>query len=188
MRVLASVLMNPASNLILVGPTGAGKTSIGKRVAERFGLQFVDVDQAIAEHSGATIPAIFENVGEAGFRERESTVLRELLGEQRQLIATGGGAILDAGNRALICQGGFVVYLRVSVEAQLRRLGRCTNRPLLQRPDREQVLREMAVVREPLYAEVADLALDTDHLMPPEATARLIRLLASRWQRTENFA
>jgi shikimate kinase len=114
--------------------------------------------------------------------------LRALLGEQKQLISTGGGAVLDAGNRELIRQRGFVVYLRVSVEAQLRRLGRCTNRPLLQRPDREQVLQEMAIAREPFYAEVADLALDTDHLMPPEATARLIRLLASRWQRTENSA
>lgn len=180
--------MNPASNLILVGPTGAGKTSVGKRVAERFGLKFVDVDHAIVEHAGATIPAIFENLGEAGFRERESMVLRELLAENRQLISTGGGAVLDAGNRELIRQRGFVVYLRVSVEAQLRRLGRCTNRPLLQRPDREQVLQDMAIAREPFYAEVADLALDTDHLLPPEATARLIRLLASQWQRTENSA
>jgi shikimate kinase len=180
--------MNPASNLILVGPTGAGKTSIGKRVAERFSLKFVDVDHAITEHAGATIPAIFENLGEAGFREHERTVLRALLAEQEQLISTGGGAVLDAGNRELMRQRGFVVHLRVGVEAQLRRLGRCTNRPLLQRPDREQVLREMAIAREPFYAEVADLTLDTDHLMPPEATARLIRLLANRWQRNENSA
>lgn len=180
--------MNPASNLILVGPTGAGKTSIGKRVAERFGLKFVDVDHAITEHAGATIPVIFENLGEAGFREHERTVLRALLAQQGQLISTGGGAVLDAGNRELIRQRGFVVHLRVGVEAQLQRLGRCSNRPLLQRPDREQVLRDMAIAREPFYAEVADLTLDTDHLMPPEATARLIRLLASRWQRNENSA
>ena len=92
--------MNPAPNLILVGPMGAGKTSIGRRLAERFGLAFVDADQAIVDDVGSSIPAIFENVGEVGFRAHEKRVLSRLLDGSGQLISTGGGCVLDPDNRA----------------------------------------------------------------------------------------
>lgn len=180
--------MNPAPNLILIGPMGAGKTSIGRRLAERFGLAFVDADQAIVDRTGATINAIFEHVGEAGFREREQSTLAQLLASEGMLVSTGGGAVLDAGNRRRMRERGFVVYLRVSVEAQLKRLGRDRTRPLLQRVDREQVLRDLSVQREPLYSEVADLTLDTDGLSPGSATSTLAHLLATQWQRTGQTA
>lgn len=176
--------MNPTANLILVGPMGAGKTSIGKRLAERFGLRFVDVDHAIVEQSGASVPVLFENLGEAGFRQREREMLAQILAGEGQLVATGGGAVLDADNRRRMRERGFVVYLRVGVESQLKRVGRDRNRPLLQADDREQVLRDLAAVREPLYREIADLTVDTDGLTPAEATAALVGQLAARWQRS----
>ncbi len=186
--VIASMVMNPAPNLILVGPMGAGKTSIGRRLADRFGLQFCDVDQAVIDRSGATIATIFEHVGETGFREREKTVLTELLDGQGKLISTGGGAVLDCDNRRLMQRQGFVVYLHVDVASQLKRLGRDRARPLLQRGDREQVLRDLAVIRESLYAEVADLMLDTNGLSPGAATSTLTHLLSTHWQRSERAA
>lgn len=177
--------MNPAPNLILVGPMGAGKTSIGRRLAERFGLAFVDVDQAIVDDVGSSIAAIFDDIGEAGFREHEKRVLSSLLGHRGQLLSTGGGAVLDADNRQRIRAHGFVVWLRVGVEAQLQRLLRDKSRPLLQRDDREQVLRDMAALRDPLYREVADLTLETDTLSPADATAQLVVRLAAQWQNPE---
>lgn len=180
--------MNPASNLILIGPMGAGKTSLGKRLARRLGLSFVDADQAIEKQTGARIPMIFEIEGEAGFRRRESEVLAALCAGRDQLIATGGGAVLDAGNRALLQRSGYVIWLRTSVERQLERLGHDRSRPLLQVADREQRLREMAAQREPLYRETCDLVFDSEQRRVNLAVDRLATLLASRWQRDAHAA
>jgi shikimate kinase len=175
--------MNPASNLVLVGPMGAGKTSIGKRLSECFRLAFVDADRDIELRTGAAVGTIFECEGEAGFRARERATLAELLARDAQLISTGGGAVLDADNRRHMRERGFVVYLQVSVDGQLQRLARDRTRPLLQRDDREQVLRQLAIARAPLYAEIADLCFDTDGLTSTEATLALTPLLGDRWQR-----
>ena len=175
--------MNPASNLVLVGPMGAGKTSIGRRLAELFHLHFVDADRDIELRTGAAVGTIFECEGESGFRARERSVLFELLGHDQQLISTGGGAVLDADNRLHMRERGFVVYLQVSVEGQLQRLSRDRARPLLQRDDREQVLRDLAVARAPLYAEVADVCFDTEGLTSFDAANALAALLENRWQR-----
>lgn len=180
--------MHTAPNLVLVGPMGAGKTSIGKRLAERFGLQFVDADREVEAHTGASVSTIFDCEGEVGFRERERATLTELLNGTDTLIATGGGAVLDEGNRSLMRTRGFVVHLHVGVEEQLRRLARDRTRPLLQREDREEALRALADIREPLYVDVADLRFDTHDYAPAEATARLAQVLAQRWQRDANAA
>jgi len=175
--------MNPAPNLVLVGPMGAGKTSIGRRLAEVFRLAFVDADRDIELRTGAAVGTIFECEGEAGFRARECAALEELLRGGDQVISTGGGAVLDAGNRRRMRERGFVVHLQVSVEGQLQRLARDRTRPLLQRDDREQLLRELAIARAPLYAEVADLGFDTEGLSSGDAALALSRLLEARWQR-----
>ncbi|KAF1711258.1 shikimate kinase [Pseudoxanthomonas kalamensis DSM 18571] len=180
--------MNPAPNLVLIGPMGSGKTSIGKRLAERFGLRFVDVDQAIVDRVGASIPAIFEHVGEAGFRERERAVLDQLLDGQDQLVSTGGGAVLDAHNRSRMRDRSYVIYLRTRVETQLKRLKHDRHRPLLQREDREQALHAMAELRNPLYEEVADLVHDTDGLNPGQAVGSLVERIARLWQNNGSLA
>lgn len=177
--------MKPATNLVFIGPMGAGKTSIGRRVARRFGLRFVDVDQLLEQRTGAPIPLIFECEGEAGFRTREKDLIAEICAGDGQLIATGGGAVLDAENRRALTERGFVVYLKVSVEEQLRRLRRDRSRPLLQAPDREQRLRALAIEREPLYAEVADLSFQSGSQHAGRTCERLCAAIGARWQRPE---
>lgn len=175
--------MNPAANLVLVGPMGAGKTSIGRRLAAAFGLRFLDADQLLEQRTGASVALIFDLEGEPGFRRREQDLLRELCAGTGQVVATGGGAVLDPGNRAVLAASGFVVHLHASVAQQLARLERDRARPLLSAPDRRERLEDLARLRDPLYAEIADLRFDSDGLGVQQAAERLGALLAERWQR-----
>lgn len=183
--MLASTAMNPAANLIFIGPMGAGKSSLGRRVARHFGLAFVDADRVLETRTGASIPLIFECEGEAGFRAREKALLAELCAGHDRLIATGGGAVLDADNRRLLAASGFVVHLQASVEEQLSRLRRDRSRPLLQAPDRERRLRALAAERDPLYAEIADLVFQAGSLPAGRVFERLCAAIAARWRRPE---
>ena len=175
--------MNPAPNLVFVGPMGAGKTSIGKRVSARLGLRFVDVDQQLEENTGARIPLIFECEGEAGFRARESALIGELCMQRGVLIATGGGAVLATDNRRALREYGFVVHLDIDIERQLRRLARDRSRPLLASGDRRVTLTALAAQRDALYAEIADLHFNPGDVGVATAAERLCRLLQEHWQR-----
>jgi shikimate kinase len=154
--------MNLPGNLFLVGPMGAGKSTIGRRLAQSLNLVFYDSDRELEQRTGVNIPLIFELEGEAGFRAREKMMIDKLTQFQDIVLATGGGAILDPENRAHLAQRGKVVYLHASVDQQLQRTARDQNRPLLQTENPRQRLEGLMAVRDPLYREIADLIVDTD--------------------------
>ncbi len=153
-------------NLILVGPMGAGKSTIGRLLAKELHLPFKDSDKEIEVRTGADIPWIFDVEGEQGFREREQAVLGDLCQEDGLVLATGGGAVLRQANREALRAGGRVIYLHTSVEQQLERTARDRNRPLLRTANPEQVLRELMATRDPLYREIADVIIETDQRPP----------------------
>jgi shikimate kinase len=150
------------NNLFLVGPMGAGKSTIGKRLAKAMNKTFLDSDHQIEARTGVDIPTIFDIEGESGFRKRESAIIDELTGSNNLVLATGGGAILNEANRQHLMSRGIVIYLRTSVSQQLARTKHDRNRPLLATEDPESRLNELMQVRAPLYQEVADIIVDTD--------------------------
>ena len=151
---------------------GSGKTTIGRRVAERLDLEFVDCDAEIEKRTGAAIALIFDIEGEEGFRTREHRLLEELSRKKGILLATGGGVVMLAENRRLLQERGFIVYLETSVDKQLERLRRDKQRPLLQADDRRQKLENLARLRNPHYQELADLVIPS--------TARSVRHMAAK--------
>lgn len=156
-------------SIFLVGPMGAGKSTIGKLLAAELKLPFADSDKVLEDRTGADIPWIFDVEGEAGFRRRESEVLRDLCTGPAQVVATGGGIVLSPENRRLLRKHGLVVYLQASVDQLLERTSKNTNRPLLQVADPRARIVELVQERDPLYREVADIVCDTDHCTPKQA-------------------
>ncbi|WP_165680637.1 shikimate kinase AroK [Metapseudomonas otitidis] len=153
-------------NLILVGPMGAGKSTIGRLLAKELRLPFKDSDKEIEQRTGANIPWIFDVEGEQGFRDREQTMIQELCEADGLVVATGGGAVLRPANREALRSGGRVVYLYTSVEQQIGRTSKDRNRPLLRTADPAKVLRDLMAIRDPLYREIADIIIETDERPP----------------------
>lgn len=166
--------------IFLVGPMGAGKTTIGRRLAQVLRRECLDSDQYIEQCAGASIPLIFELEGEAGFRIREKAAIAELTQRANIVLATGGGAVLDPDNRRCLASRGFVVYLRASVSEQLRRTRSDDNRPLLQTADPRARLAQLFEQRDPLYQEVADLIVASDGQSPRTVVQRILDSLGLR--------
>jgi shikimate kinase len=150
------------ANIFLVGPMGSGKSAVGRRLARELGLEFVDSDDEIERRTGVDIPYIFEKEGEAGFRQREAEIIADLTGRSGLVLATGGGAILDAGSRERLRSRGRVVYLRTTLDQQMARTRHSADRPLLNNADPRGTLERLMAVRAPLYDEVAAITVDTD--------------------------
>ncbi|MDO4776057.1 MAG: shikimate kinase [Cardiobacteriaceae bacterium] len=149
--------------IMMIGPMGAGKTSLGKRLANRLRWRFVDTDQALIARTGVDIPTIFAQEGEEGFRRREHEMLCDILQKPHDtVVACGGGIVLDPRNRELIGKQALVIFLDVSVERQIERIGQDRNRPLIHAADQRQHLLDMRSVRLPLYKSLADITVSTD--------------------------
>ena len=151
------------NNIVLVGPMGSGKTTIGKRLAERLKVDFYDADHEIIDKTGVSIDHIFDLEGEEGFRKRESKVLKELCNKSNIVLATGGGAVLWRENRSTIKKTGSVIYLSSSVDQILRRTAKSKTRPLLENStNRRQTISNIIDSRDPLYREVATIIISTN--------------------------
>ncbi|MGD8378709.1 MAG: shikimate kinase [Gammaproteobacteria bacterium] len=169
--------MQQEPRIFLIGPMGAGKTSIGRQLARLAAIPFHDTDLYIQQRTGVDIPLIFDIEGEAGFRRRETDALKHLSAESRWIIATGGGAVLAEANRRLMQERGHIVYLRAGVDAQMRRTRRGRHRPLLETEDPAGRLRELFEDRDPLYGELADTIVETDRRNVREVAREIARRL-----------
>jgi len=150
-------------NVFLVGPMGAGKSTIGRELADRLHLEFFDSDQEIEKRTGADIAWVFDLEGEEGFRKREESIIEDLTEKQGIVLATGGGSVISSQVRNRLSARGIVVYLETTIDKQVARTQRDRRRPLLQTSEEPRtVLENLAVERNPLYEEVADIIVKTD--------------------------
>jgi shikimate kinase len=170
----------PFPGVVLVGFMGSGKSSVGSEVARRVRAEFVDTDELIERAAGKSIRELFAAEGETAFRERENAVLREALSIPGRVVATGGGAFMDEGNRERLKAYASVVYLEASPEAILERLSGASDRPLLRSGERGRIVRELLARREPGYRE-ADHTVRTDRRTVSEVAQEIVELL----QKTE---
>ncbi len=172
--------MIPPETLYLVGPMGAGKTTIGRHLAKFLQREFVDLDAEIEVRCGADIPWIFDVEGEQGFRDRESALLQEVAGRQGLVVATGGGIVLRAENRLLLKEHGLAIYLSVTPRELYERTRNDLHRPLLQVPNRRAVIDRLVAERDPLYREVATLTYSGGRRGARGAAEEILRAIQAR--------
>lgn len=170
-------MLEELPSVFLVGPMGAGKTTIGRLLAKQLGREFVDSDWYIESQSGAEIAWIFAKEGEAGFRARETRAIDELTQHQQIVLATGGGAVICPDNRQFLHERGIVVYLNAAVEVQLARTSKDKSRPLLQQPNPKKILQDLYRIRDPLYRQVAHIIMPTGHTYPRHMVHQLLQQL-----------
>ena len=163
--------------MFLIGPMGSGKTAVGKALARRLGLEFVDSDAEIESRTGVDIAYIFEREGEEGFRIRERDAIDTLTRTEGIVLATGGGAVLLPENRERLAARGVVVFLDTTLEQQTERTRKTRHRPLLAGTDRRAKLEELAKVRDPLYRSIAAVTIRTDGRAPASVAAEIARAL-----------
>lgn len=168
--------------VFLVGMMGAGKTTLGKSLAHRLELEFVDTDKVLVERTGVPVATIFEIEGEEGFRKRESAVIAELAHRDRCVVATGGGAVLAADNRRAMHANGTVIYLRARLENLWERTRHDSSRPLLATPDPRGTLARLLEERDPLYREAAHLIVDTGSQSASTLVTRVVSALREHSQ------
>lgn len=154
--------MKMSGSFFLIGPMGAGKSTIGRQLSRSLGLEFIDSDREIEKRTGVDIPLIFDLEGEQGFRKREQEIISELSSRPSIILATGGGVIMAPSNRQQLASRGTVIYLKTSVDQQLKRTAHDRNRPLLQTDNPRQKLEDLLKIRGPLYLQTADWVIETD--------------------------
>ena len=151
------------NNIVLIGPMGSGKTTVGRRLSKELGIDFYDSDHEITDKTGVSIDHIFDVEGEEGFRKRESDVLKDLCSQGNIIIATGGGAVISEENRIEISKTGSVIYLLSSVDQILRRTSKSKTRPLLENSkNKRKTISDIINARDPLYREIATITVDTN--------------------------
>jgi len=166
------------NNIILVGPMGSGKTTIGRRLSERLSLDFFDSDHEIVKTTGVSIDHIFDVEGEKGFRNRESDVLKKLCNMSNIVLATGGGAVILDENRELMKKASSIIYLLSSVDQILRRTAKSKTRPLLEKSNnRRKTITDIVEARDPLYREVSSYIIDTNGKKLNEVIDEIIQVL-----------
>ena len=180
-RPAASAIPRPTRTIALVGLMGVGKSTVGRRLAQRIDFPFVDGDEAIEAAARMTVSDIFGQLGEAEFRAGEARVMRRLLDGPPIVLATGGGAVLNPGTRALMKERATTVWLRAELPIVAARVQRRDTRPLLRGKDPLEALSAMAQVRYPVYAEAADVTVDVGSGAHAQAVEAILKALMAHW-------